>query len=262
MGGKKYLVYGLILLLFGPVYSSQLSSQEINHSVHSSSGKNIFFPFIKTLKQGHLVFQAGGYWSYQGKDQHIDIAGLIGDRFTITNHKDSNALVGLGYFISDKNSMNISYGLNGFYLPSTSVSGEVIQEDLFTNLSYRYKVTHFPVYAVAKSTIPLYSNKSSLVLNVGIGPNFMYLSDFKERSIDDGVTLSDHAFLSHTRTTFSATAGIGFRLNQIFGNIPLECGYRFFYLGQGRFRPRTDQLLTSLSTGSTYANAVLCSISV
>ena len=141
----------MTLLVSYPVYSNPLAGHGDNHSVSSSSSeRNI--PFIKTLNQGHLVFQAGGYWSYQGKAQRIDIVDLVGDSFTITRHQDFNALVGLGYFISDKNSVNMSYGLNGFYLPSTSVSGEVIQEDLFTNLSYRYRLNHYPLYAVVKST--------------------------------------------------------------------------------------------------------------
>jgi hypothetical protein len=46
----------------------------------------------------------------------------------------------------------MTYGINAFYLAKASVSGSIIQENLFENLSYHYKVTHYHVYAVAKST--------------------------------------------------------------------------------------------------------------
>ena len=52
------------------------------------------------------------------------------------------------------------------------------------------------------------------------------------------------------------------KLNHIFGEAPLECGYRFFYLGQGDFNVLTNQVLTTLNTGTAYANAVICSITV
>lgn len=221
-------------------------------------------PSLTALRNGHAVVQLGGYWGIQGEAQHIDIAGLIGNTYTVTDRHDGNVLAGLGYFVSgqDKGLFSMSYGINGFYLARTSVSGNVIQEDLFTNLSYRYHLTHFPVYAMAKSTIPLTSGKTALTIDAGIGPNFMRASGYQEQSLDGGVTLPDNAFSSHTTTTFSATAGIGLMMNNVFGSVPLECGYRFFYLGEGRFNANTDQLLNTLHTGNTYANALLCSVSV
>ncbi|MDI1352411.1 MAG: hypothetical protein PSV35_06525, partial [bacterium] len=65
-----------------------------------------------------------------------------------------------------------------------------------------------------------------------------------------------------TTVTFSATAGIGLRLNNLLGETPGECGYRFFYLGQGYFGRATTQTITSLHTGTAYANALVCSISI
>ena len=57
-------------------------------------------------------------------------------------------------------------------------------------------------------------------------------------------------------------AGIGLRLNNIFDKAPLECGYRFFYLGQGQLKMNDNQLLNTVKTGNTYANAIICSVTV
>src|SRR3990167_3529693 len=93
-------------------------------------------PVIQSaLKHGHAVLQLGGYWGTQGKTQHINIQGLIGDEFTTNNNDNkSNGLVGLGYFLDgqDKDLFTISYGINAFYLAKTAITGDVVQENLFT----------------------------------------------------------------------------------------------------------------------------------
>lgn len=218
---------------------------------------------LARLQHGHAVLQLGGYWSAAGKSQHIDIAGLIGDDFTLDNHTSSNGLVGLGYYVDgqDINPLNMSYGINAFYLPKTGVSGTVVQEGYFSNLAYSYSLRHFPLYAIAKSRINLSSPRYALTVDAGIGPNFMNTDSFQERSLD-GITLPDVIFSGKSRTVFSATAGAGIKLNQVFGNAPLECGYRFFYLGKGAFNTLNNQVLTQLTTGTAYANAVMCSITV
>jgi hypothetical protein len=214
--------------------------------------------------QGHVVVQGGGYWSNQGKAQHIDIVGLIGDDFTVRNNNKGNGLVGLGYFLDgpDMAYLKMSYGINAFYLAKTSVSGTVVQEDVFTNLSYSYNVTHYPVYAVAKATIDLNSTRYALTADTGIGPNFMQTNGFKEHSLDGGITIPDHIFSGRTTTTFSATVGLGIKLNHLLGELPLECGYHFFYLGQGNFHKDTNQVLNALNTGHAYANAAICSVTI
>ena len=224
-----------------------------------------YLPSKYDLLHGHAVVQLGGYWSSQGKNQHINIDGLIGDTFTITKDGSSNGLVGFGYFVDgpQRGRFDFSYGINTFYMPKTSVSGNVIQEDLFTNLAYGYNVSHFPVYAMLKSTIDLKSPNYALTVDAGIGPNFMKASGFKEYSLDGGFTLPDNIFSSRSSTQFSATAGIGFKRNHVFGNAPLECGYRFFYLGQGaNFNNTSNQVLGSFSTGAMYGNAIICGITV
>ncbi len=219
--------------------------------------------FSFDLKQGHAVVQLGGFISSPGKSQHIDIVDLIGDQFTVTNHQNSNALVGLGYFIDGpvQPAFNLAYGINAFYLGKTSVNGNIIQENLFTNLAYRYDISNLPIYAAAKATIPTKNSRVAATLDAGIGPNFITTRNYRDSPLDN-ITLPDNAFSEHTQTTFSATAGIGVKINRVFGEHPLECAYRFFYLGQGQLAKNNSQLLNTLNTGNTYANALLCSITV
>ncbi|WP_298625095.1 hypothetical protein [uncultured Legionella sp.] len=258
---KKRVLSSVLLFTCSLAYSSQSA---ISGSVVDSSHQLSSSSFISAFKQGHIIFQAGGYWSHQGKAQHIDIDGLIGDSFTLTKRDDSNGLVGLGYFIDGQNleRVQLSYGVNFFYLPKTSVSGTVVQEDLFTNLSYSYHLTHYPVYAAAKAKANLPVPNMSLTVDAGIGPNFMRADGFAEQSLDGGITIPDNAFSGHSSTTFSATAGVGLQLAKVFGKAPLECGYRFFYLGEGRLSKKTDQIINHLHTGPAYANAVLCSVRI
>lgn len=220
---------------------------------------------VTFLKAGHLLLQLGGYWRTAASAQFININDLVGDRFTVNNNQYGNGLVGLGYFIDgkEKDRFKISYGVNGFYLPKTSVSGTVVQENLFENLSYSYNITNYPLYAVAKSTIKTSFSDRNLTVNAGIGPNFMSIGQFKEASIfgDNILTLPDQIFSGKTTTTFSATAGVGFQLASFLGKLPLECGYQFFYLGQGSLNVINSQVQNTLKTGTLYANGVMCSIS-
>jgi hypothetical protein len=245
--------------------SSQPASQSANDS---SSLKNLTTNFLSSLpsvaflKHGHMMAQLGGYWGISGEQQHINIHTLIGNTYTVTKREDSNVLAGLGYYVAgqEKRYFSMSYGINWFYLAKTAVAGLVIQENLFTNLSYGYHLTHYPVYAMAKSTIKMPSDQYAVTLDAGIGPNFMRASGFYEAPINPA-SQADAPFPSRTNTTFSATVGAGLKLNHAFGNVPLECGYRFFYLGQGRFNSISNQL-NNFNTGATYANAIVCGITL
>jgi opacity protein-like surface antigen len=227
----------------------QSGSNDLTLSTHSS-----FLP-------ANMEFQIGGFEAYQGESNNIGIQGLIGDQFTITRHHDQNILLGLGYFIEGykNNWINLMYGLNAFYLFQTSVAGNVIQEDRFTNLSYHYQVNNLPIYLAGKAIINN-SDRFNLVLNLGIGPNFMTAENFSEGSLDGGITIPDNAFNSHTQVAFSASAGIGIRYNNLFGCVPVEVGYRYFYLGKGHLNKANDQIDNNLNTGSGYANALVISI--
>ena len=221
------------------------------------------FPF--DLKHGDTVLQVGGFVSTSGKAQHIDINGALGDDFSVHDRNDSNALLGLGYWLNGGESSlwHLSYGLNAFYLGKTQITGEITQESLFTNLAYRYNINHFPVFALAKASLNSQQNKNySFSFDAGVGPNFLYTSHYHDYSLDGGMTLPDRAFSGKHETVFSATAGVTIKINQFSKVYPFECGYRFFYLGQSELRRNTDQLLNTLKTGHNYANALICSVTV
>ena len=213
--------------------------------------------------KGHPVVQLGGFLSHQGKAQFGGIQGLIGNEYTIRSHQGSNGLVGVGYYFDrpENKLFNISYGVDAFYLPRTFVNGYVVQELRFTNLAYDYSITNFPLFAATKATFNHNAKNYALTLDAGVGPNFMSTSRFYERPVAGSISVSDHAFYGHASVAFAAMAGAGVKLNTIFNsNVPLECGYRFFYLGAGELSKNSDQLLNTLKTGQGYANALLCSV--
>ncbi len=158
--------------------------------------------------------------------------------------------------------MDLAYGLNFFYLAKTQVSGQIIQEQLFTNLAYRYNVTHYPLYAMVRATMkPQHDYMPfGITVDTGIGPNFIQTSNFSEASLD-GITLPDNIFKGNSTATFTATAGLAIRFENVLSKTPVECGYRFFYLGQGDFTKQNDQVLTTLTTGNNFGNALMCSLS-
>jgi len=213
---------------------------------------------------GGPVLQVGWFTATQGKSQHIDIEGLIGDDFSVKQSSDQNVLVGLGYYFDgfDLPQATIQYGVNAFYLAPTQVSGNVTQEDLFTNLSYHYSRTNYPIYLAAKALIHCFIEQD-LTIDLGIGPNILSTGNFKEKSLDGGITIPDaHLFSSKTTVAFSATVGLGWRIQNIFENISLEFDYRFFYLGEGEFKKANNQLINTLKTGNSYGNSLFLSISL
>lgn len=247
---QKFLLLSILLS------SSAFSSNDITSLGSNSS-------LFSTLKQGHVVLEVGRYQASQGKAQHINIQDLIGDTFSVNDHHNSSTLLGIGYFVDGKKlgRLNMRYGVNAFYLAPTSVSGNVTQENLFTNLSYHYRVAHTPIYVMAQSIVDL-NSIAGLVIDIGMGPNFVKAYNFHENSLDGGVTLPDNIFSSNTTTTFSATVGASIRFNHALGQLPLDVGYRFFYLGEGHFKPANNQVLNKLTTGDIYANALSLSINV
>lgn len=213
---------------------------------------------------GEPVLQLGWFTATQGKSQHIDIQGLIGDNFSVKKSSDQNLLVGVGYYFDglDYSQVSIRYGINAFYLAPTKVRGDVTQEDLFTNLSYHYSRTNYPIYFAAKALIPCWMC-SDIAVDLGIGPNIVSTRGFKEKSLDGGITIPDaHIFSGKNVIVFSATAGLGWRMNNIWENLSLEIDYRFFYLGQGELKKVNSQVRNTLHTGNSYANALFFSISL
>lgn len=212
---------------------------------------------------GKPILEIGWFSANQGKSQHIDIEGLIGDDFSVTKSSDQNFLVGLGYYFNGfkKSRINQLYGINAFYLAPTEVKGNVIQEDLYTNLSYKYSRTNYPIYFATKSVIRC-NNCNDIILDLGIGPNILSCGDFKEKSLDGGITIPDRDIFSRkTMTVFSAMAGLGWRIN-FFKRLFFEINYRFFYLGEGELKKNNIQLENTLQTGNSYGNALFFSISI
>ncbi len=207
--------------------------------------------------------QLGYFWSTQGETQHINAEYTRGNDYTVNGHQSSNGFFGLGYYVDalDKDRFALSYGLNGFFLPKTGVGGDIIQESTFTNLNYWYSIQHIPVYLAAKAILKNNNPKYNITLDGGLGPNFMRTSAYNETALND-YTIPANNFSPHNSVTFSATASIGVRLNNVFGKAPLECNYRFFYLGPGQLSINNDLLLNTLKTGNNFANAVICSLTV
>lgn len=209
----------------------------------------------------HIVFQAGAFDAAQGKSQHINIQDLIGDQFTLKHKHDQNGLLGLGVFVDgcDTSWASLMYGVNAFYLMQTEVKGNVIQENIFTNLAYKYNITNYPIYVIGKALFHSSDNSYNFTLDLGLGPNFIVTNNFKETSLDD-ITIPDDAFGGKTHIAFSGTLGLGVRFNNVFNCMPLEIGYRFFYLGEGQLHKETNQILTNFKTGNSYANALIISL--
>lgn len=215
-------------------------------------------------KNPKLSLQLGGVISSQGTNQFIAIDGTLGDYFSISHQNNYMGLLGIGYYpVAKETSFAIfKYGLNAFYLARTQIKGMVTQEQLFTNLSYNYSITNWPIYIAAKALIKnTNTNRQNITLDVGIGPNIIQTTHFNEQPLQVGI-IPDTIFAGQTNTVFTAMAGIGYRIEDVFGSIPVECGYRFFYLGQTHLRNINTQILNHFTTGQSYANALLCAISI
>lgn len=212
----------------------------------------------------NIIFQVGGFDASQGRGENIGISGLVGDHFSVTHSNDQNFLLGLGYFRDWKtiHHLRLMYGINAFWLANTEVKGDVEQEMLFTNLSYHYSITQYPVYLAGKAlfNVNLFNTCRPITFDLGIGPNIIVTSGFKEASLD-GITIPDNAFKGQTSVDLSATAGIGIRFDHVLGSFPLEIGYRFFYLGEGQLQKANNQITNTLKTGNSYANALVLSTS-
>jgi hypothetical protein len=216
----------------------------------------------KNFLPQEMILQVGKFYASFGKEQFVPIQGLVGDNFTITDGHDSNYFFGLGYFkeLLHTDSMQVLVGLNGFYLAKTKVQGDVQQEQLFTNLSYHYYITQFPIYAAGKILFATPYDRCKVSFDMGLGPNIMVTSDFKETSLDGGETIPDKIFKGQTTAPFSATAGLGLRFNRVIGPVAVEIGYRFFYLGNGSLKNTNSEVVGDLDTGNSYANSFIVSL--
>lgn len=220
---------------------------------------------LNELYQTHikdkLSFQAGFYGVEQGQSQNVKINNLIGDQFIVTNGSDINALIGLSYYKDFRSfsKFKLQYGLDVLYLMQTQVNGTIIQENFFNDFSYSYQVSHVPFYVALKAITETPKKGYELYFDGGIGPNIMITSGFGQQPLNR-YTVGEQLFTGATTATFSAMAGVGLRATEIFSH-PLECGYRFMYLGEGSLNINNQEVQNKLSTGQIYSNSLICSIS-
>lgn len=241
-----------LLSLFLCILANTINAESSNLSAHDPHQTH-----------HHVVVQLGGYSSTAGLSQDIPIEDLVGNQYTLAQHHHKNGLIGLGYYMDgpENTFVQMNYGVNGFYLAHTPVNGHIVVEHFFEDLSYRYQIQHVPVYLAAKAFIKNESKPYQLTLDAGFGINFVHTFNYKETSLNSDA-LSQDNFAPNKQEMFTATAGIGLRFNHVFGQAPLECGYRFFYLGQGHLKIKNDLYQNSLKSGNNYANALLCSVTV
>ena len=226
----------------------------------------LFSPYsvAHSFIKGHPSLDVGGYWSSKGISQTINYSRPSqADYYSVISGNGRNGLVGAGYYLNWPNDNSThQLGLNFFYLPKTSVSGQITRQFTrlsFTNLTYGYSVTHYPLYVISKMQLAPELLPYSLHIDAGIGPNFIITSNYTETMIV-GRREPNIPFAGKSSTTFSATAGLALEIN--LENLhPLACGYRFFYLGKGSFNQVTNRTENNLTTGNNYANAVLCTVS-
>lgn len=245
---KKNALLALILLQ-GPAWSTtpHLTKEQFNH-------------FYQNHLKDKLIFQVGFLEAYQGKNQSVKINDLIGDAFTVTDGSNMNALIGLGYYLDARSfgPVKFQYGLDAMYLMPTSVNGQVLQEQAFDNFSYSYKVTNVPIYTAIKAITDTPRKNLQLYFDGGIGPNIISISNFNQAPLNS-FTIPEQLFNSSTKADFSAMIGVGLRTTEI-AQRPLECGYRFMYLGQSELAINNPKVANNLSTGQSYAHSLVCGL--
>lgn len=220
----------------------------------------------QNIKERHHEFipQVGAYFGSYGKAQLVDIADLNGNWYTLNKSSPSSVLVGAAYYIDalSRQTYNLQVGLDVFYLPNGSVDGYINleQQPQNQNLSYSYTVQNIPLYFSAKAKTNELNKRFDLIFDVGIGPNFIRTSGYQESPLNTFTLANNQIFSDHNNVSFSAMAGVSARIYNLFGNLPLECGYRFMYLGQGKLATNNSQLLNTLTTGDNYANTIACGV--
>ena len=214
------------------------------------------------LQKGQKVVQIGAFSAKQGISQHVGIQNLIGDEYSVKHKYDQGLLIGFGYFSPNSReyaNFNLSYGLNAFYLSQARVKGTIMQENLFTNLAYKYNIANLPIYAVAKAVVKNNDSRYNFTADIGLGPNIIQTSQYQETSLDN-ITIPSHRFTSTTSLALSGMLGVGVKLNNVLEQAPVECGYKLFYLGQGKLDTHNNQVLNKLKTGNSFAHSIVCGV--
>lgn len=222
---------------------------------------------VEKLKARRMSFAffAGGYRGTQGKAQHIPISGLIGDYFSVSDSVATGGIVGLAMYMKSlalrTDDYELQYGITSFFISHTKVRGLVTQENLVTNLSYEYNMYNYPTYLGLRLTKVFEDSRYDGILDLGLGANKISTSLFYERALT-AFSLPDFIFEGTSTVSFSANIGAGVKIKEAFGKFPLECGYRFFYLGQGKLISVNQLVTTPLITGYNYINAIMCNVEI
>lgn len=213
-------------------------------------------------KHPELIVQFGGFFVSEGKTQVINAVSLRGNQYTVNQNTQSNALFGVGYYLDGilRDRIDVKFGVDWLYMPSTSVSGFIQQEQTFQNLSYRYHVRNMPLYLSAKAKYKDAKDRYDYIFDIGVGPNFIRTNGYSESSLTSFTIPNNNAFTGHNNVALTAMVGLGMRVYNVFGKNPLECGYRFMSLGEGQLQKNNNQVLNALSTGHGYANSIVCGV--
>ncbi|MFO2970990.1 hypothetical protein SCO12_05915 [Legionella pneumophila serogroup 10] len=215
-----------------------------------------------SIPKGQAVLELGGASISKAPTQLIAIGeGSLGNIHRVYHSQDLRFLAGLGYFFDVLTYKPLSFGLGPqiYYLKQHNTQGVIDIERAFPNLSYQYQTQNTPLYAAVKAKWAGQDEVSSLVLNAGIGPNFIKTKNYYEHSLDDGITIPNQAFAGQSRTRFSAMAGLGLQFKTPHKTLAFEVGYKYFYLGEGTLNPRPG-FLNQLTTGHQSTHALTLSL--
>ncbi|MCH9756549.1 MAG: hypothetical protein K0U37_05095 [Gammaproteobacteria bacterium] len=203
------------------------------------------------------LLHIGGFFSHQGVEQHINLNGLVGNDYSPTRRNSGNVIVGVGLLRpgTSYKTVDFEYGVQLYYLSGTTTSGVISIENVLPNLSYSYTTTFLPLYANVKANIETQFDKTKLTLDVGVGPDFMTLTRYREAP-RTAATIPNSFYSRQTKTQFATLFGVGLKSDKFADGGSLEIAYKFFYLGQSKFTPNNNQVLNSLNTGSVFANAI------
>ena len=217
-----------------------------------------------SLKDSELALSLGIATASQGKAQIVPVQGVPDDRYNLLDKHDQNIVLGLSYMLPIKNATQSSLriGLNTFYFVKTAVKGNITQMLAFTNLGYQYQVSHIPFLLTAKKLINLPRSHLKTAVQFGVGPDLLIINNYKERSLDGGVTLPNNSFKSKTNIAFSAMAGVSLIFDNLIKKRPLELGYRFFYSQGGKLKINSTIVNAALKTGPSYLSALVLSTKV
>jgi len=209
---------------------------------------------ISSMNNAKFFLDVGYFNAREGKLQHINMADLIGNDYTLNSSTQQNVLVGAGFYVPS-HFKDTELGVHIFYFNTTGVSGSIIQEGyFFNNLDYNYNVINTPIYISGQKQFHFSNLPRSIIIHAGVGPNIISLYNYSERPLNR-YSLSSHTFTSSTRAQFSVNAGLGLRLSNQF-----ELSYQFFYFGKSQLTPKNSGVLNALQTNNMYANSLVLSL--